>query len=199
MAKPKYQLDTLPTLPELGEDSTRLWAETFLAKGNCEEARHDLAIDHRTFSMWCNSPAGQLAIQEARTRMDSVVEGALTMVIEAATARMLDCLKNGNTVIDKFGLERQVPVTARDAAGIMATAFNTRQLLRKQPTQISDLDQKLGELAVKLRAAGAAQAPHPVRPPQVPIEGQFRPVPPAAVAVDPPEDEASPISYEDDE
>lgn len=135
-------------------EKIRLMAEQFVLRGLSAELCDELCVSSADFRNWLRSPAGILAVREARSRGDSILDAALSEIINGATAAIKRVLTDGETVLDKYGELRQVPVAGTVAAKILSTAFQARQLVRRAPTQIADVDEKLLELADKLRNVG---------------------------------------------
>lgn len=136
------------------QDKIRLMAQQYVLRGMSSELCSELCISPADFSYWLRSPQGMTAVREARARGDSILDAALSEIITDATSAVKRVLTEGETVLDKYGELRTVPVSGNVAAKILATAFQTRQLVRRAPTQIADVDEKLLELADKLRNIG---------------------------------------------
>lgn len=129
--------------------------EVYLKHGPTAAAATALGVSQETFRTWTMSFEGRKAIDLARSSLNQLLDLGLTNIINQASSRVLDALENGEEYVDRNGEIKHVKLRGKDAAGILALVFDRRQLLRKQPTQIGgELDEKLEELAVKLRYLG---------------------------------------------
>lgn len=79
------------------------------------------------------------------------VDASLTKMLDTSIDLIMDRLENGD--LDEKG--RRKPMRTRDIAACADFAFNKRQILRNQPTQIAGDTQSLSLLARKLEALGA--------------------------------------------
>lgn len=133
----------------------------YLSDGPTAEAAEKVGVSAEIFRAWVASPEGRRAIDTARASLNALLDLGLTRIIDQAAARVLKTLEGGDTVVLKDGSMVLRPMSGKDAATIMAMIFDRRQLLRKQPTAIGDVDEKLEELAAKLRYLGGLPAPTP--------------------------------------
>ena len=142
--------------------------EAYLEHGPTTEAAVALGVHLDLFRKWVASSEGRRAIDLARSSLNALLDLGLTKIINQASARVLDALEHGQKVISKDGEIHEIPISGKDAATIFAIVFDRRQLLRKQPTQIGgELDEKLEELATKLRYLGSATV---IQPETLPVD-----------------------------
>lgn len=133
-----------------------LGAKLFVEDGVTTTTAHQLGVSPGLFAAWANSPEGQGSIKALQRQLNSRLEARLSTILDEAAHRIVTALKEGNEVLTRDGSIVKVKPAAREAASVFAVAFDRRQLLRLQPTQISDVDQKINDLAEKLKAIGDA-------------------------------------------
>jgi hypothetical protein len=88
----------------------------------------------------------------------AALESRFTKILGEALAGIEDRLEVGDTQIDRYGIEHKIPVEAATLVRVAELVFDKRQLLRGLPTNISEDNGKLQDLANKLEKIGRAQA-----------------------------------------
>ena len=130
-------------------------ADIFAGKGITHETAAELGLTHDEFTAWAMTQDGHDEIQKAHLRLSSKLDARLSFLIDKVSADLETRLIQGNKIFNrKTGEFDFVPIEGRDLAVILGVLFDRRQLLRKQPTKITEKDQKLEELTDKLRQIG---------------------------------------------
>lgn len=143
-----------------------LAAQLYVEKGVTLESAKRLDITPGLFTAWANSPDGQGAVRGLQRQLNSKLEARLSYILEEAAERIVTCFREGDEHVLKTGEIVKVAVPAVHAARIFDTLFRGRQLLRNQPTAITDVDAKINDLAEKLAAIGKAAQIQPTPDPE---------------------------------
>ena len=79
------------------------------------------------------------------------LDAKLSKIVDKSLDVVMNRLEEGDFILDsKTGTIKRVPVKMRDAKSVMTDLFDKRQLLRKQPTKITEaqtVDKRLEMLA----------------------------------------------------
>lgn len=107
-------------------------------------------IPQRTLSGWIKEPWWAEFTRDLVAACKDSTGAKFRQIIEKAADETLDRLTNGDIVMTKDGPVRK-PVSAKDAAVIMAVATDKDRILRGEPTSISgkatSLEDKAAEFA----------------------------------------------------
>lgn len=144
--------------------------QAYLEDGPTAQAAKRVGVPTDIFRAWVASPEGRRAIDTARSSLNALLDLGLTRIIDQAADRVLQAIEKGDTVVLKDGTTLLRPMPGKDAAAILATVFDRRQVLRKLPTVQSETDEKLEELAAKLRYLGQHLPVAPLFPGTIPLD-----------------------------
>lgn len=111
-------------------------------------------ISYNTINDWKRRGWIYEAVELGKQLAQDALDRRFTGVINKALNNLDDALENGDSVLGKDGKLKRKPVTAKDNALIAAIAFDKRQLVRGEPTNVSEdksKDDRLNELAEQFK------------------------------------------------
>lgn len=128
-------------------------AIAWLITGSIDKASKLCNIPPRTIRDWTKTEWWEDVIREAQTIKQKEIDARWTGLIHTATEQLQDRIDNGETVIDKFGKERKLPIKAKELAIILSIAVDKRAVSRGQATRRIEnitVDQRLDKIKKKL-------------------------------------------------
>lgn len=146
----------LPTNRLFQDIDEILAAQLYVEKGVTLESAKRLNITPGLFTAWANSRDGQAAVKALQRQLNSKLEARLTYILNEAAERIVTCFRDGDEHVLKTGEIVKVKVPAVHASRVFDTLFNKRQLLRHEPTAITDVEAAMRDLSEKLAAIGKA-------------------------------------------
>ena len=146
--------DMVPPLdPALEEAMT-----TFLRTGSMAAAARSVGMSTYELHKVTKTPQWMEEVALRKRMERAALEVSFTRILDTTLIKLMDRVENGETFIDKDGVERHREITASDLCKITQVVFDKRQLLRGLPTAVTNEGNKLTELARKLESLGKAQA-----------------------------------------
>lgn len=91
------------------------------------------------------------AIQREST---AIADAKMTSILDTTLDEIAERLENGDEVITSQGLVRRKKLDANSLTRIYTAVFDKRQLARGQPTAIEGANEKMAQLADRLRQLG---------------------------------------------
>lgn len=156
-------------------------AVAYLQVGTFRKAAQIAGIRRQTLMQWVhNTNWWPALIDHLKRHHDDQLESRTTAVINQALDQVEDRVLNGDAVVDsKTGQIHRKPVGGRDMAVIFGTLYDKRQLMRSQPTSISqssegDRLQKLQEQFEQLAEKKANSLEGEYREISHDIDGEIR-------------------------
>jgi len=159
-----------PYPPELKIASAALWC----VLGSSVKVSKMIRIPDITIRSWYKEPWWHMAIREVRKAKNEEFDAKLTGLLDDTIVEIQDRLMNGETVVDKNGELKRVPVSTRNLATLMGIVYDKRALTRGDPTSKVvrvDTNEHLAEVAKKLSKM-VDKIPTPIE--SVTIEGEFK-------------------------
>ena len=124
---------------------------------------HQLNIPLNTINKWKQQEWWAEMVTELRSDDKQVLDAKLTKILDKSLETIMDRLENGEYIYDqKTGKIKQTPVKMRDATVAFNTIMDKRQLIRKEPTKITEQSSsaaQLQNLAQQFAAFVTNQAP----------------------------------------
>ena len=142
-----------------GAGTPGLWPEakkvelitTYIATGSLLMACGICKVPYATAKRWKTQPWFQEMIDNIQAEETTKLDAKLSGIVSKTLDVIVDRLEGGDYILDsKSGTVKRVPVKMRDAKSVMTDLFDKRQLIRKQPTQITEsqtVDKRLAMLA----------------------------------------------------
>ena len=133
-------------------------------------------VPDRTIRAWRqNAPWWPELIRQIKKHKNEELDAELTNIIMSAAEGLQDRLENGDTVLDKHGEERKIPLKAMDIAKVLGIGYDKRALLRGDPTSRTE---KIGsqEMLKQLKNTFEAMAKGN-KDPQVIDDAQYEEIP----------------------
>ena len=158
-----------PTPPEMKIASAALWA----VLGSSHKVGRMLGIPNNTIRSWYKEPWWHMAIREVRKTKNEEFDAKLTGLLDDTIVEIQDRLSKGETVIDKNGELRRVPVSTRNLATLMGIVYDKRALTRGDPTSKVvrvDVNEHLTHVADKLSRL-VDKIPTPME--NITVDGEF--------------------------
>lgn len=126
---------------------------TYLATGSLRMAAGICQIPYQTAKNWKVQPWFKERIAEIQSDESTELDAKLSKIVNKTLDVITDRLETGDYILDsKTGTVKRVPVKMRDAKTVMTDLFDKRQLIRKQPTKITEqqtVDKRLETLAAR--------------------------------------------------
>ena len=124
---------------------------TYLATGSFRLACSMCQIPLATANQWKRTEWFKELVATIQSEESGQLDAKLSKVVDKSLSVVMDRLEGGDYILDsKTGTIKRVPVKMRDAKTVMTDLFDKRQLLRKQPTKITEsqtVDKRLEMLA----------------------------------------------------
>jgi hypothetical protein len=114
-------------------------AMSYVKTGNSKWASQLCGIPDETIRWWKASASWWPdAITKCRRLKRDDLDGACNAIIDKALNKIEDAVENGETIVSRDGNLIQKPVSARDLTIIAATLFDKQNLIRGEPTSLSE-------------------------------------------------------------
>ncbi len=111
---------------------------TYASTGNMKKTAREIGIPEATIIYWRDkSPWWQAHITRIRAENNDLVDAKLSEIIHKANNEQLERIDSGDEIMGKDGDMVRRKISGRDLATIGAIAFDKRQILRNQPTSIT--------------------------------------------------------------
>lgn len=126
----------------------------FMMTGTVKGTSDLTGLDHRLISEWKNkSQWWDTVLAAVKKEKQDELDAKFTEAIHIAVDELKDRLDNGDEVVVKSGDQSEIvkkAVGARDVAGILKTLYDSRSMLRGDPTSITRKETS-EDIMVKLR------------------------------------------------
>jgi hypothetical protein len=133
--------------------------KTWLATGNLTLTAAMINVPHTTLKLWRQSDWWQEMLENLREQDNIELDSKLTKILEKSMEAMEDRIKDGDYEFDrKTGSLRRVPVKLKDVHKVTSDLIDKRQVLRKQPTSITEQQTTTDDRLLKLAEQFAAMA-----------------------------------------
>lgn len=106
--------------------------------GNMNKVADILGMPSGTLRRWKSEDWWEDVTKKIRAEKNEEIDAKMTKIIEKAFETVENRLENGDTIIDKTGDERLVPIKLRDAVYTADKLIDKRNLLRGEPTRITE-------------------------------------------------------------
>lgn len=137
---------------------------TYLATGSLLMASGICKVPYTTCKHWKKQPWFKDMIANIRSEEKMELDAKVSKIVNKTLDVIVDRLDGGDYILDsKSGTVKRVPVKMRDAKSVMTDLFDKRQLLRNEPTSITEsqtVDKRLEMLAQqfeKFTGSGSTQ------------------------------------------
>lgn len=111
----------------------------------------ELNVPLNTLRMWKISKWWQDTVKDIQSEDKQKLDAQLSKILDKSLTEMMDRLENGEYIYDqKTGKLKRTPAKLRDTTHTFNTIMDKRQLIRKEPTKITESTstaQQLTELA----------------------------------------------------
>lgn len=157
-----------------GAGTPGLWPEgkkvevvtTYLACGSLRMAGSICGVPYATCKHWKLQPWFKDLVASIQDDDNRQLDAKLSKIVDKTLTVIQDRLTDGDYILDsKSGSIKRVPVKMRDAKSVMTELFDKRQLIRKQPTKITEqqtVDKRLETLAARFeKFAGSSSTSRP--------------------------------------
>ena len=145
---------------------------TFLATGSLRMACGICGVPYQTAKKWKTHPWFNEMVSNIQAEETTQLDAKLSKIVNKTLDVIAERLENGEHILDsKTGTVKRVPVKMRDAKTVMTDLFDKRQLIRKQPTKITEqqtVDKRLENLQARFeKFVGSSSTSHPEDLPMV--------------------------------
>lgn len=137
---------------------------TYLATGSYRLACSICKVPLATANQWKRTEWFKEMVASIQAEENTQLDAKLSKIVDKSLDVVMNRLEEGDFILDsKTGTIKRVPVKMRDAKSVMTDLFDKRQLLRKQPTKITEsqtVDKRLEMLAQrfeKFAGSGSTQ------------------------------------------
>ncbi|HNU62663.1 MAG TPA: hypothetical protein PKL04_10740 [Methanofastidiosum sp.] len=137
---------------------------TFLATGSFRLACSICKVPLATANQWKRTEWFKEMVASIQAEENTQLDAKLSKIVDKSLDVVMNRLEEGDFILDsKTGTIKRVPVKMRDAKSVMTDLFDKRQLIRKQPTKITEaqtVDKRLEMLAQrfeKFAGSGSTQ------------------------------------------
>lgn len=124
---------------------------TYLATGSLLMSSGICKVPYTTCKHWKKQPWFKDMIANIRSEEKMELDAKVSKIVNKTLDVIVDRLDGGDYILDsKSGTVKRVPVKMRDAKSVMTDLFDKRQLLRNEPTSITEsqtVDKRLEMLA----------------------------------------------------
>jgi len=127
----------------------------WLVTGSVEKASVMSEIPERTIRDWIKQPWWDDVVDTAKGIKQKELDALWTGLIHKSADALRDRVDNGDSVLDKFGNIKKVPIKGKDLAFITAIAVDKRALARGQATSRTErisIEEKLSKIGEKLES-----------------------------------------------
>lgn len=108
----------------------------------------ELNVPRETIKKWRISPWWEDISKDLRSEETQKLDAKLTKILDKSLESILDRLEEGEFIYDqKTGKIKRTPVKMRDATVAFNTIMDKRQLIRKEPTKITEQTNTATQLA----------------------------------------------------
>lgn len=108
-------------------------------------------VPYSTAKFWKTQPWFKEMVDNIQAEDTTKLDAKLSKIVNKTLEVISDRLEGGDYILDsKTGTVKRVPVKMRDAKAVAVDLFDKRQLIRKQPTKITEqqtVDKRLENLA----------------------------------------------------
>ena len=106
-----------------------------------------LNVPHETIRTWRRQSWWNDISADIRSEDTQKLDAKLTKILDASLEKILDRLENGEYIYDqKTGRIKQMPIKLRDATVAFNTVMDKRQLIRREPTKITEQSSTVNQL-----------------------------------------------------
>lgn len=154
--------------------------KTWLATGNLTLTAAMINVPHTTVKLWRQSDWWQEMLENLREQDNIELDSKLTKILEKSMEAMEDRIRDGDYEFDrKTGSLRRVPVKLKDVHKVTSDLIDKRQVLRKQPTSITEQQTTTDDRLLKLaeQFANMAGILREEKVVQNVVEGEFEELP----------------------
>lgn len=141
---------------------------TYLATGSLLMASGICKVPYTTCKHWKKQPWFKDMIANIRSEEKMELDAKVSKIVNKTLDVIVDRLDGGDYILDsKSGTVKRVPVKMRDAKSVMTDLFDKRQLLRNEPTSITEsqtVDKRLEMLAERFEKFVGGGATQPELP-----------------------------------
>lgn len=137
---------------------------TYLATGSFRLACSMCKVPLATANQWKRTEWFKEMVASIQAEENTQLDAKLSKIVDKSLDVVMNRLEEGDFILDsKTGTIKRVPVKMRDAKQVMTDLFDKRQLIRKQPTKITEaqtVDKRLDMLAQrfeKFAGSGSTQ------------------------------------------
>lgn len=127
------------------EDMRVTAATTYAATGDLEIASRISKVPLPQIKKWRKEPWFLDLMREVRVFQNDEVDTIMTALISQSLEALKDRIENGEVKVFRDGTEVRVPIQARDLATIASLNIDKRQVLRGEPTTISESRQTVSD------------------------------------------------------
>ena len=127
----------------------------WLVTGSVEKASEMSEIPPRTIRDWMKQPWWDDVVDTAKGIKQKELDALWTGLIHKSADALRDRVDNGDSVLDKFGNIKKIPIKGKDLAFITAIAVDKRALARGQATSRTErisIEEKLSKIGEKLES-----------------------------------------------
>ena len=112
---------------------------TYLATGNQNLTCKLTGVPEETFRHWRRKDWFKDMVAEIRAQEGSKTDAKMSKIIDQALDAVADRLLNGDYILDsKTGEVKRIPPKMKDTAQVLDKIIDKRQLIRKEPTKITE-------------------------------------------------------------
>ena len=125
----------------------------WLVTGSVEKASEMSEIPPRTIRDWMKQPWWDDVVDTVKGIKQKELDALWTGLIHKSADALRDRVDNGDSVLDKFGNIKKIPIKGKDLAFITAIAVDKRALARGQATSRTEkvsITEKLNEISKHL-------------------------------------------------
>lgn len=146
-------------------------AVAYMLGNSARESAQIAGVSRGSINEWRNHTDWwpQLIDHLKRTH-DADLEARTTAILDNALNKLEERIEKGDVSVSRDGEVTEKPVSGRDMAIIFGTLYDKRQLMRSQPTSISETTSEAARLS---RLADRFEALASQREPET-IEGEYR-------------------------
>lgn len=141
---------------------------TYLATGSLLMASGICKVPYTTCKHWKKQPWFKDMIANIRSEEKMELDAKVSKIVNKTLDVIVDRLDGGDYILDsKSGTVKRVPVKMRDAKSVMTDLFDKRQLLRNEPTSITEsqtVDKRLEMLAERFEKFVGGESTQPELP-----------------------------------
>lgn len=111
---------------------------TWLATGNLRLTASIINVPLKTLEHWKKSEWWNTIVSEVRTEDQQATDAKLSKLIDKSLEVVSDRLENGDFILDsRSGKIIRVPTKLRDTNQVLTQLIDKRQLIRREPTKIT--------------------------------------------------------------